>query len=946
VSKRNRHRPRPAANNASVRRSTPAEIASTEVDKAVPPTLAVRTGRSNTPTMVPLTDVINALTNSAVGAGSAVPLPVDPTQRDPFGPGNPLPVAPIDRPRPDTGRPTPRVSEYQVNSNVQLVSDRPLDWKLLKKAAREVGLIAECIHKRKGHLKSLRWGWVVSDDTVEEQLQAQAVPKTQQRAAKEDIEAQLRQRLQPEIARLNAWWRKPWAGNQLSLKQWVSLLIEEWLTLDAVVIYPEMTYGGDILGFWIIDGSTIKPLRDVKGKIPDPPYPAFQQLLYGFPRGEFTATTVQTEDGATVIPGAYKADQLYYFRETVRTDTPYGQSAVERALIAARIWLNRQGWLISEYDDGTGPLTWLVPPENASEALGEAFTPQKRREWQRAYNDENAGNTRQRHGTQITPPGFKPVPMPQADQMYKPDYDMFLIRILASHLGVTMPELNFTEPGGLGSTGYHEGQEDVQERVGTQPAIDFVQTIITDLGRTYQGAPMELEFRIFGLDSDDEAAADEVIDTKYKGGRMTLNETRDAQGRPRYNFAEADMPMLITPRGVVFLEGASETAPPGELVGPAQAPPNAEVPPEDELEPGSGDEPPAKPAPKPTPGGQRAAKSVELDAYRNWKRRAKSGKTFELRALTPAEAIANGMDMDRVTFKAAGDGDPKDQAPDEGAESVKQWPGWELDLDAAAYWAPRIADALSGAIDPEQLADDWIAHHPTTGAAPDDLGAAAGTWVQRERDALVAALTDVLQGVYTDGYVIGATSARAVVDVLEAGRPLAEAVADVGEWSPGATEAAQLLLGALHDGSGLRTLLNNSAVTIKSVADTKLNELGKLLADGAARGDSADTIASSIRDLLSNQSRALMIATTELNRAVSTASVQSYTLAGRTEIEWATALDDRVCPICDRNEEHGPVRIGDPFPSGDLHPPGHPWCRCAALPVIEPSDEPSKGDAR
>jgi len=935
VSKRNRQRPRPAGNGSSVRRSTPAEIASTEVEKAVPPALAARTGRSNQPVMVPLVDAINVLVNSAIGVGSNVPLPVDPTQRDPFGPGNPLPVAPIDRPRPDTGRPEPRVSEYQVNSNVQLVSDRPLDWKLLKKAAREVGLIAECIHKRKGHLKSLRCGAVVSDDTVEEQLQAQAVPKQQQRAAKEDVEAQLRAKLQPEIARLNAWWRKPWSGNQLSLKQWVSLLIEEWLTLDAVVIYPEMTYGGDVLNFWIIDGSTIKPLRDVRGKLPDPPYPAFQQILYGFPRGEFTATTVQTEDGATVIPGAYKADQLYYFRETVRTDTPYGQSAVERALIAARIWLNRQGWLISEYDDGTGPLTWLVPPENAAEALGEAFTPQKRREWQRAYNDENAGNTRARHGTQLTPPGFKPVPMPQVDQMYKPDYDMFLIRILASHLGVTMPELNFTEPGGLGSTGYHEGQEDVQERVGTQPAIDFVQTIITDLARTYQGAPPELEFRIFGLDSDDEAAADEVIDTKYKSGRMTLNETRDEQGRPRFDFAEADMPMIITTRGVIFLEGSSEAAPPGEMVSPAQAPPNANEPPEGEFEPGSGDEP-AKPAPKPAPGDQRAAKSAELEAYRNFMRRGRGtkGKTFELRSLTHAEAVANGIDLNRVTFKAAGsDGDPKDQAP-EGADSAKAWPGWQLDLDAAAYWAPLIAAALSGAVSAHQLAEDWLAHHPTTGATdPGQLEAAADTWIQRERDALTAALTEILNGVYTDGYVIGATSARAVVDTLEAGQPLTAAVADVGDWAPGATEAAQLLLGALHDGSGLRTLLNNAGITIKSVADTKLGELGKLLADGAARGDSADTIAGAIKDLLSDPSRALMIATTELSRAVSTATVQGYTLTGRTRIEWASALDDRVCPICGRNEEDGPVRIGDPFPSGDLHPPGHPWCRCAVLPA-------------
>jgi SPP1 gp7 family putative phage head morphogenesis protein len=890
------------------------------------------------PTMVPLTEVINALTNPQGGA-SGVPLPVDPRNRNPFGPGDPLSPVAIDGPRPDTGRPEPRVAEYQVNVNVQLTSDRPLDWKILRKAAREVGLIRECIEKRKGHVKPLRWGWVVSDDAVEEQLEEQQVPRGQRRAQKEDVEAELRQRLRPEISRLNSWWRTPWSSNQLTFKQWIGLLLEELLVLDAVVIYPEMTYGGQVLNFKIIDGSTIKPLRDVKGEIPQPPYPAFQQILYGFPRGEFTATMVQTATGETVIPGAYGPDQLYYFRDVVRNETPYGMSAVEQALVEARIWLNRMGWLISEYDDGTGPHTWLVPPQDASSALGEKFTPQKQREWQRAYNDRMAGNTAERQRTQIAPPGFEPHQMTTVEAQYKPEYDMFLIRLIASKLGITMPELNFTEPGGLGSTGYHEGQEDVQERVGTKPAIDIIQTIVTDLGRKYQHAPAELEFRIFGLDSDDEAAADEVIDQKFRRGSMTLNETRDEQGRPRYDFAEADMPMIVTQRGVIFLEGASETAPPGELVSPAQAPPNSDTEPGADAEPD--DEGDGKPKPKPTGAAQptRAAKSAELEAYRNWKRhgrgRAKSAR-FELRSLTPAEAIGAGVDLDRVSFKAAGDGDPKDQAPD-GAESAQQWPGWDLDLAAAAYWAPRIADALSGAVDAQQLAEDWIAHHPTTGAVDaDQIEAAAATWIERERAGITGALTDVLHGVYTDGYLIGATSATAVMDGT---------AVDTGDWVTGATEAAELLLSHLGDGSGLRTLLNQAGITIKSVVSTRLDELGRVLAEGAARGDSADEIAASIRSVLQDKSRALMIATTELNRAVSAATANGYTKRGISLGEWATAEDDRVCPICHGNQDAGAVRIGEPYPSGDIHPPGHPWCRCALLPVLA-SDVPMKGDAQ
>ena len=933
-----------------VRRSTSAEMATTDVEKAVLPTLSTRTGRPNTPTMVPLTDVINALTNSVTNV-SAVPLPVDPTQRDPFGPGNPLPTAPIDRARPDTGRPEPRVTEYQVNSNVQLVSDRPLDWKLLRKAASEVGIIAECIQKRKGHLRPLKWGWVVSEKAVEDQLQAQGIPKRQRASQRDDVEAEMRQRLQPEIDRLNAFWEEPWPSNQLDLEQWMGLVLHEALVLDAVVIYPQMTYGGDVLNFKIIDGSTIKPLRDVKGEIPQPPYPAYQQLLYGFPRGEFTATTVQTADGATVIPGAYRPDEMFYWRDVVRTETPYGQSAVERALIQARLWLNRQGWLISEYDDGTGPHTWLVPPDDAATALGEPFTPQKRREWQRAYNDETGGNTAARHRTQIAPPGFVPHQMTPVDAQYKPDYDMFLIRLLANHLGVTMPELNFTEPGGLGSTGYHEGQEDVQERVGTQPTINMLTTIITKLARRYQKAPPELVFHIHGLDSDDEAAADEVVQNKFESARLTLNETRDAAGEARYSFPEADMPMIVTPRGVIFLEGSSEMAPPGELVMPAQAPPGTDQPAEADFEPDDGEDVDQTKRPRQAGAAGQAAKSAELEAYRNWRRhgRGRKGATFELRSLTPAEAAGHGIDLARVRFKAAGDDDPKDQAPDNGAESAKQWPGWELDLAAAAYWAPRIAQALLGSVDAEQLAQEWAAYAetlpaatpPTEGAAAEAqpeaervqaLVDAAEQWVERERVSIVQVLDEVLNGVYTDGYAIGAASAQAVLE--------GETTAQMGGWAAGDEEAARLLLSDLGDGSGLRTLLNQAGITIKSVADTRLEELGRVLADGTAKGRSPDDIAKAIKGVLDNKSRAHMIAVTELNRAVSAASLGRYQKAGRRETEWATADDDRVCPICMGNEEHGPVPIGEPYPSGALHPPGHPYCRCALLPVIDTDEEP------
>jgi hypothetical protein len=113
------------------------------------------------------------------------------------------------------------------------------------------------------------------------------------------------------------------------------------------------------------------------------------------------------------------------------------------------------------------------------------------------------------------------------------------------------------------------------------------------------------------------------------------------------------MPMLMTARGIVFIEGASETAAPGTLVGPAQAaPPGAPAQPgtQDGSDgQGQGDE-----------GGQDgpAAKSAELTALRKWLTRHPSpSRPFACKALTANDVPDLASDA-RVLLKAA-DAAPK-----------------------------------------------------------------------------------------------------------------------------------------------------------------------------------------------------------------------------------------------------------------------------------------------
>ncbi|WP_369043502.1 phage portal protein [Streptomyces sp. Midd1] len=281
------------------------------------------------------------------------------------------------------------------------------------------------------------------------------------------------------------------------------------------------------------------------------------------------------------------------------------------------------------------------------------------------------------------------------------------------------------------------------------------------------------------------------------------------------------------------------------------------------------------------------------------------------------ETVADKMTA--VAKAAAGDG----QDDDDRDRTERDWPGWSMDREAVAYWAPLIAAAFEAGADPVALSNAWMGVAPAA-RHDEELQVLAQTWLQSQPINLPDAIRQTMDDLYRDGVVIGSASSESLLF----GRPV-----DWSNWRPGDVEAARLLLGRNANGGGLDALLNDRGITIKSVANTRLNELGRALAAGTARGDSADTIARSISGVLSNPARAEMIATTELARAISAASVSTYRLNGIQFVEWMTAADERVCPLCYANADGGARRLETEFPSGVYMPPAHPYCRCALAPV-------------
>ena len=156
-------------------------------------------------------------------------------------------------------------------------------------------------------------------------------------------------------------------------------------------------------------------------------------------------------------------------------------------------------------------------------------------------------------------------------------------------------------------------------------------------------------------------------------------------------------------------------------------------------------------------------------------------------------------------------------------------------------------------------------------------------------------------------------------------------------WTPGSIPGAnkaknlqQLISDAVGSNEAWSTRAAQRGNLLASIEDNRLNKLADAMSNAVAQGQAVDQIEGTLTAVLDDPSWANMVATTELARSMTQATLDSYLDAGVEAKSCATAQDGRVCLLCQANEDAGIIPIDEPFPNDD--PPTHPGCRCAILP--------------
>lgn len=561
---------------------------------------------------------LNALNQIAQNYGNSTPLPRNPWLAGvPFGPGTPITPGAINPVRED-GRPDPRRYEFQVAQNINVTETRLVPFKTLRASADQIDILRRCIEVIKNKVTGLDWDIVLGTDASEKIAATSGGDHVR-------AMAKAREKYTDEINRMRVFWENPDRANGLTFADWLMIALEEILVIDAWAIWPQRSVGGDLYGLQILDGSTIKPLLDDRGMRPMPPNAAFQQILYGFPRAEFTAN-----DDDPSADGEFTADDLQYLVRNRRTTSVYGFSPTERALPLADIYLRRQQWIRAEYTDGVLPELMFTTDENWG------TNPDLLRAYENIFNDDLAGQTQQRKRLRLLPAGMTPVQFEGYGEKFKDTLDDYLITSICGHYGVQPAEIGFAPKGGLGGAGFEEGRAESAEAIGTQPLVNWISKMLTNISYTYLGMPRELEFKLMTskrLDNESNARKNQI---EITSGGKTINERRSELGLPLLDTPQADMPILMagastflfSPDGIIDASTAS-TAP--TLEGPNATPtePVTEI----------GEKPEKEPTPLEEEEIDNETKA-EVKAFMKWANKGKRARLFEFKSLDPIVADA------------------------------------------------------------------------------------------------------------------------------------------------------------------------------------------------------------------------------------------------------------------------------------------------------------------
>ena len=462
-----------------------------------------------------------------------------------FGPLAPIQPMGIDAPQTESGRPEPRRMQYPVAWNMPMGQPGSEGLKLvsfanLRAYADMYSVVRACIQVRKEEILGLDWD-IVPTDVAARNMRNDS-------DAHEDFQDRRQEALK--------FFKRP-DPNYHDFSGWMSAVLEDVFVVDALSLYihpPRLDgkglFGSNLAALEVLDGTTIRPLLDIRGGTPRPPSPAYQQYLWGVPRTDMMDIILEADIEEMDEPiEQYRADQLLYLPYTRRSWTPYGFPGIERAIIPVMTGLRRQQFQLEYFSEGSIPGQFIVPGDDIS-------TPQQIRQLQDTLN-AIAGDQSWKHKMIVLPRGSSSQPQKQID--IAGQIDETLIHAVCMAYDVMPMELGMSsgssssQSSGAASQMAKASQE-ISQRKALKPMLQWLKNAIFDHILQDICGQDDMQFMWIGIeDSVDEEVMANNFKTLIGTGVMSIDEARTQMGMSPWGLPLTSDPVYMSATGVSTL---------------------------------------------------------------------------------------------------------------------------------------------------------------------------------------------------------------------------------------------------------------------------------------------------------------------------------------------------------------------------------------------------------
>src|SRR5579872_3961452 len=291
-----------------------------------------------------------------------------------------------------------------------------------------------------------------------------------------------------------------------SFAAWLRMLLEDMLVIDAATIYPRFSRDGSLHSLDVVDGATIFPLIGEDGRSPEPPDPAYQQVLHGVPAADFSAA------------------ELIYLPRNGRAHKLYGMSPVEQIALTVNIALRRDVATLEYYRAGSIPDSFATLPKE--------WNLDQIKQFQDYFDALMIGNLSRRRMLKFMPSDFKlqePRQPPLKDQ-----YDEWLARLICYAFSVPVSPFVGTVNRATAETLRLQATQE-----GLAPMRAWVKDALDRVIQVYLGEE-DLEFAWAGDDVIDPLQQAQTLQILVGCGVKTVDEARADLGLAPLGKASSD----------------------------------------------------------------------------------------------------------------------------------------------------------------------------------------------------------------------------------------------------------------------------------------------------------------------------------------------------------------------------------------------------------------------